>query len=239
MFGKKKKQNKCARCGKKLEKKFDYCPYCGYSLKQKDRNEIKDFSREIEKAMKMPFFVKFPFRQLVKQFEKQIDAQMRSIDKDLDKNKNVDSNKIKKIPVSGISISISGSGGKEPVIKMRNLGGKNIGLENINKIKTNANQKIKEEKIALPMTKAKTTKFAKLKKREPKTKIRRMTDKVVYEIDIPGIKSIKDIALTKLENSIEIKALAKDRAYFKLIPISLPIKKYSIDKEKLIIEFVP
>src|SRR3989344_3748821 len=48
--------------------------------------------------------------------------------------------------------------------------------------------------------------------------IRRFADRVVYEIALPGVKSIKDISITKLENSIEIKAVSKDKAYFKLIP---------------------
>ena len=47
------------------------------------------------------------------------------------------------------------------------------------------------------------------------------------------------MAIIRLENSIEIKALAKDKAYFKLIPISLPIKDYIIEDERLIIELIP
>ncbi len=41
----------------------------------------------------------------------------------------------------------------------------------------------------------------------------------------------------KLENSIEIKAITKDKAYFKIIPLNLPIINYNILKEKLILEF--
>ena len=40
----------------------------------------------------------------------------------------------------------------------------------------------------------------------------------------------------KLENSIEIKALAKNKAYVKRIPINLPIINYDFSKEKLVLE---
>ena len=73
-------------------------------------------------------------------------------------------------------------------------------------------------------------------KEEPLTSIKRLSDKVIYEIEIPGVKSIEDISITKLENSIEIKALAKDRLYFKLIPINLPITNYNLSKGKLVLE---
>ena len=231
MFRKKKKI-KCVRCGKKIEKKFDFCPYCGYSLKENGKDEFKDFTREFEKAMKMPFFVKFPFRQIVKQLEKQIDSQMRIIDKDIEKQK-IDPSMMKRIPISGINIKIS-SGGEPRVIRIGNLGK----LEAIEHGKKPSSKGIIEKK-GKSLEKIKVARFAKLEKTEPKTKVRRLTDRVVYEISVPGVKSVKDVAIIRLENSIEIKALAKDKAYFKLIPISLPIKDYTIKDEKLIIEFIP
>jgi hypothetical protein len=66
-----------------------------------------------------------------------------------------------------------------------------------------------------------------------------MTNKIIYEVDLPGVKNEKDIIITKLENSIEIKAFTKDTAYLKLIPISLPIKNYFLEKNKLILELTP
>ena len=263
MFRRKKnKKIKCMRCGKKIEKKFDFCPHCGYSSKQKEgagegRGEgmegIKDFQKEFEKAMKMPFFVKFPFRQLVKQLEKQIDAQMKSFDKSIDKDKiKIDERNLRRVPISGISISISG-GGKEPVVRFREIGkggkigkmrimtpGSGSGFQGIGEnVEENKESKENKDSIIGKMTKSKAAKFAKLPKAEPHTKVRRLTDRIVYEIDLPGIKSIKDIILRKLENSIEIKAYAKDKAYFKLIPISLPIRRYKVENEKLILELVP
>ncbi len=63
-----------------------------------------------------------------------------------------------------------------------------------------------------------------------------MADKVIYEIEMPEVKSMKDISIVKLENSIEIKAVSKKKAYIKLIPINMPITNYQLEKGKLILE---
>lgn len=79
-------------------------------------------------------------------------------------------------------------------------------------------------------------KISELPKKEPSTNIRRLANKIIYELNIPGVKSIKDISITKLENSIEIKALAGNKAYAKLIPLNLPITDYELSDGKLILE---
>ena len=53
---------------------------------------------------------------------------------------------------------------------------------------------------------------------------------------MPGVKSIKDVSVIQLENSIEIKALAKNKVFYKIIPINLPIKNYNFAKQKLVLE---
>jgi rRNA maturation endonuclease Nob1 len=245
-----KKKIQCARCGKKIDKDFDFCPYCGYSLKPSKVREkqFKDFQREFDKSVKMPFVMKFPLKQLMKQFEKQIDAQMREIDKNLDKQ-GADKKNMPRI--SGLSISISSDGEGKPMIKVGQLGKpqrimtpEERAEETAEKLteQKKARGKRKEDKekeTKMKMSKAKAKKYSKLPKAEPETKVRRLTDRVVYEIALPGVKSIKDVVLNKLDNSIEIKAFSKDKAYFKLIPIALPIKKYSLDQETLVLELIP
>jgi len=53
---------------------------------------------------------------------------------------------------------------------------------------------------------------------------------------MPGVKSMKAVSIIQLENSIEIKALAKDKVFHKIIPINLPIRKYNLEKGKLVLE---
>ncbi|MBI2542575.1 MAG: zinc ribbon domain-containing protein [Candidatus Aenigmarchaeota archaeon] len=56
---------------------------------------------------------------------------------------------------------------------------------------------------------------------EPHTKIERKHDKQIITVDMPDVKSLDDIELKQLHQSIEIKAFAGDKAYFKLIPIPM------------------
>ena len=54
---------------------------------------------------------------------------------------------------------------------------------------------------------------------EPETKIQRHRDKQTITLNMPDVKSLEDIEIKQLSQSIEIKAFAGDKAYFKLIPI--------------------
>ena len=66
--------------------------------------------------------------------------------------------------------------------------------------------------------------------------MKRLSGKLVYEFAVPGVNDIQDIIIHKLENSIEVKALSKDKIYSKTININLPILKYSLNKGSLILE---
>ena len=80
-------------------------------------------------------------------------------------------------------------------------------------------------------------KFSKLPKKEPKTNLKRIANSISYEIEIPEVESFEDVSILPLENSIEIKALAKKKAYSKSIQIGLPIIDYSFSKGLLTLEF--
>ena len=42
--------------------------------------------------------------------------------------------------------------------------------------------------------------------------MRRFADKIIYEISLPGVESTDDISVVRLENSIELRAIAKKKA---------------------------
>jgi HSP20 family molecular chaperone IbpA len=134
--------------------------------------------------------------------------------------------KPKGVKKDGISISISTFGGGPPKIKINNSG-------NNQKVES---QKIVEKKKEDTFTKERIKKFASLEKEEPKTNVRRLANKVIYEIEMPGVKEINDISILKLENSIEIKAVGEKKAYKKIIPINLPIINYGLSEGRLILE---
>ena len=214
MFGK----QRCPFCGNKTGKKYLFCPYCGKSLKEKNRDEFFTPS----------FKLGFPFNSLIRQMEKQIEKQFKELDAELGEFRMPEA--AKRMPVEGLSISISSSSNGPPIIKVRSLGDDaRIEKEGAREIKKIPQKKLSEEEAE---------KISKLPKEEPKTSVRRLTDKIIYEIEIPEVKK-ENIIINKLQNSIEIKAFSKDKAFFKLIPLALPILKSELKEGKLILELRP
>jgi len=226
----------CKRCGKKTEKDFSYCPHCGFSLIDREKEErdygflgkrdIADFNMFGGGEIKLPFGFNTVFKKLVKEMDKQF----KELDRELGKDKIKRINETENPPIrkGGISINIS-SGDGSPVIKVRSFG-------NIPKFKEMEKQ-IKDPKKETPkISEKKAKELAKLPREEATSKVRRLSGRVIYEIELPEVKNIKDIVINQLENSIEIKAFAKNKAYFKFLPVSLPLLKYAFSKGKLTLE---
>ncbi len=217
-------KKKCKNCGERISDKYKYCPYCSAQLRRnQDLGMLgrDDFMPSMDEA-------RFPrgFNVIFNSLLKNLDKQFRELDTEIGE----DIERKPKINKGGISISISTSGSKPPEIKVRSFGDQKFKRQE---------QKIKKHIKEIPsksLPQKSLKKISKLPKEEPQTNIRRLADKVIYEIDIPGVKSIKDVSIIKLENSIEIKAFTKDKAYIKLIPINLPISDYKLSKGKLVLE---
>jgi len=216
------KKKKCKNCGKKIKGNYDFCPYCGAPIRDffEDDEEWgilgrNDFPYE---KVKLPIGFNTLFNTVLKSLNKKFNEFENS-------EKETEKPKIKK---GGIGIKIYTSGNKPPKIKIKSFGDL---LEDKERKKQG---KEKARKLNLPISNSK--KFSGLPKKEPKTNIRRFSDKIVYEISMPGVKSIKDVSIIQLENSIEIKALARNKVYYKIIPINLPVKNYNLSKEKLTLE---
>ena len=117
------------------------------------------------------------------------------------------------------------------------VNGKEIPINQINQpIAQKSNQPQIQKQIIPQVSNEQSKKLAKLPRKEPKTKMKRLSGKLVYELQVPGVDNLQDIIINKLENSIEIKALSKDKIYSKTININLPILKYSLNHGNLVLE---
>ena len=130
--------------------------------------------------------------------------------------------RIKFGPSGGISITITSGTDIQPKVKV-----KTYGDYRKHEPKQKLGVGVKEVPIVNP---PKVTE-------EPKSRVKHLGLKDVIEINLPDVKSAKDIQIRELEQSIEVKARAGDKLYFKLLPV-LPgrilHKKFS--KGKLVIE---
>lgn len=221
-------RKKCPGCGSKVNKNQNYCSYCGYPLKKKE--DIGDFpfpkismgsvfklTKELMKSMN--------FNELMK--EEKMRENKRRKDKEISRVNN---------GMGGISIKISSLGDK-PIVKIKKIGDNLLdGIEET--AEGTPKDSFKSKPKIKKLSKLIATKFAKLPKTEPATTVRRLANKIIYEIDLPGVKE-KDIIINKLQDSIEIRAFTKNKAFLKIIPIALPILKHKLEQGKLILELQP
>jgi len=127
----------------------------------------------------------------------------------------------------GVSITIRSGSGVQPEVKIKTYGDyKKFEPELKRKLGIKEGVKeIKEERKLPKITE------------EPKTIIQNLGDRRVVTIELPGVKDERDVEIRKLEQSVEVKAFAKDKAYFKLLPIPKGASVESEFKdERLILE---
>ncbi|MEK6873141.1 MAG: hypothetical protein AABW90_04000 [Nanoarchaeota archaeon] len=91
-------------------------------------------------------------------------------------------------------------------------------------------------KVENHFTKEKLKKFLELPRKEPESRVKRISGKVIYELSVPGVKSIDNVLINQLENSIEIKALSDNLVYLKNLKVNLPILRCQLVDDSLIIE---
>ena len=210
------KKKTCARCGKKTSTKFNFCPSCGSNLANNSDEDWgmlgKDDNFLEEDSFSAPLLGGFSAKML----NKMLGGAMKMLEKELEKE-------MKESKRTNFELYINGKRIAPDKIT--------VTRKPIEKVTTKP-----KEKISRTLSQEALKKFLELPKKDPLTNVRRLSNKVVYEIEVPGVESINDISIVKLENSIEIKAIAKDKAYKKIIPIDLPITDYKLDGQKLVLE---
>lgn len=205
-----RKKPTCLRCKSKVSDSFDFCPYCGLDLRDPEK-DIKDFG-----LLGKNETVGYP---LVGGFggfgitDKMINSLFRNLVKTLDKQmkgmKDVNDldTEVESFP-NGVRISF-GAPIKKPHKKVVRKG----------------------------LTKEQIDRMAGLPRVEAKTNVRRLSDKVVYELKAPGVESIDDVFVSKLETGYEVKAIGKKKVYVNSLPINLPLKGFTITDKGLTVEF--
>lgn len=74
---------------------------------------------------------------------------------------------------------------------------------------------------------------------EPEVSVKKIRDKILLEMKLPGIKKEEDIELTRLNNSIELRSSNGRIGYFKILKIPAKYRLLSkhMDNEALFLEF--
>jgi HSP20 family molecular chaperone IbpA len=214
-------KKKCSRCGNKVNRGYEFCPFCGNNFGA--RENLKDYgllgkndSMENfipESLFESPLIDKM-FEKAMKIMEKQMKTMMES-----QQNPMIPPQQ----PTRNLDIQFY-------------VNGKRVIPERISPQQSMNQEIVFKSPENFSLTKEKADKFAKFPKKEPASKVRRFSKKVIYELEVPGVKNINDILINQLENSIEIKALSEDKVYLKTLNVRLPILGYKLERENLILE---
>lgn len=243
MFGK-----KCPKCNSKVKKGYDFCPHCGTNFIS-DSREIDDknygfLGKKDEDNFENAFgemHLPFAFRAMLKPLLKELDKQMNEMNKQVRQPKNELGNKVpfksisSSMPLASFSVYISGPGQK-PVKISAMTNRKEIISGNGSK-KTVSVGNTENLISGLPKFDfSLQDKIKKLPKKEPETSVRRLSDKIVYELDMPGVKSMKNININQVENGFEIKSFSDKEVFVKKLVLGLPLLGYSFKEGKFSLE---
>ncbi|MEM5772642.1 MAG: zinc ribbon domain-containing protein [Candidatus Aenigmatarchaeota archaeon] len=197
MFEKKK----CPNCGEKIKDEWNFCPYCGEEFVKRARtreSSLIPFGEDI-------------FEEIEKEFER------------MDKMFGLPSFKFssfKSKPFArggGISITIRSGTGMEPKIDVK-TSGEFKKIEPELKRKLGLKSPVEEVEEEAEEEKVEPRKIPKVTE-EPETQVKNLGDRQIISIKLPGVESEEDIEIKKLEQSLEVKAFAGEKAYFTLLPI--------------------
>ncbi len=208
MFGKKKA---CPKCDEKIKDSYDFCPFCGCDLRNPEK-EMRDYgllgkNNNVE-GLPLIGGGNMGFT------DKMIGSLMNGLFKALDREmksafkENAEESSVETLP-NGIRIHF-GIPKQEP-------------------------KKRQSNKVSITAEQVK--KMSGLPRIEAKSSVRRLSDKIIYELEAPGIESVQDVFVSKVESGYEVKAIGKKKVYVNNLPVNLPLKGYAINNTGLVVEF--
>ena len=196
-------KRKCPSCAEKVERKFNFCPYCGASFKvRRDKGDfgmlgVDDPGDGMRVEQKLPFGIEKIMGSLMKQLEKSMENMNFE-----GMPKNVRINVVRGNP------------------QMRQVV-----------------QESSKKRVEMPeVSETEVERRLGLKKVETESRIRRLADRIIYEIDAPGVVRKDDVVVTELATGLEIRAYSKDNCYVKFIPLRVELIGYSVRSDKVFVE---
>jgi len=204
-------KKKCPNCDRKIENSHKFCPFCGYDISGRDNEDFGFLGRDDFDNNFESMFNGFPLNKIFQ-------SAMKMMEKTIRETQKQEVNPPKESFSNSMDIQFF-------------VNGKKVFPEQ--RVKQQIQKPVKIENELAP---ERIEKISKLPRKEPKTSMKRIGEKVVYELSVPGVEDINDILINQLENSIEVKAISKTKVYSKNLNVNLPILKYSLNRGNLTLE---
>jgi len=197
----------CPNCKKKVKGFPNFCPKCGFPMKNME-NKWGMLGKEDSVEQEVPKIFSGMGSGIMNRL---IGNAIKVIEHEMKKN-------MSSLPKAKVKLMINGKEMNPNMIGFPNQKDQNMQV------------------LPIDFSKENLSRWKKLEKSNPKSKIKRFENRIQYELEVPEVKSIRDISIVKLENSLEVRAVGNKKAYFKIIPINLPLKKYSLVEGLLTLE---
>jgi hypothetical protein len=191
---------RCEKCGSEVSEGWSFCPRCGSKIgKARERDMFSDVFERMEhemKEMSRAFDSNFEVLDLSPFFRRQARG-------------------------SGFTVNITRSGDGKPKVDIRTFGDVNrkevenevsrLGFrDRISKALKPGEGAREAKPVSSRLGNAKTTE-------DPETSVRNIGGRIITEVKLPDVKRAEDIEVKQLDNSIEVRAIAGDKAYFKIL----------------------
>jgi HSP20 family molecular chaperone IbpA len=218
----------CKRCGRKAERGWRFCPNCGSSLETRSRSLFDEIFSRFRRE----------FSDMDRTFEKEFEA--------LDLSPFFRRGPVKP-KGSGFTIRITRHGSDKPKVDVKTFG--NVNRDSVKKEVSEEMKSLGPKPSRIPAQSSwdgpSPTTESKIPPRparvmeEPKARVRSTGNRVTVEMELPDVKSEDEIEITELESSVEVRARAGDKAYFKIItkPEQFSVTSRKFGSGKLHLEF--
>ena len=207
---------KCSRCGSDIESGWNFCPRCGA---RRNADPADALGRDIFSRMLDTFKNSFSdFDQMEKVMEKDMETF------DLSKFAG------RKTSFRPVRIQITQKAGQPPRVTVNNYKNK---ARSVGPALRGDEGKIKKPRMPSFMRrKVEVTE-------EPDADVRRAGDRLLVDIKMPEVKNREDVTVNDFDSSVEIKALAGKKGYFKIVkkPENFRLSSKSFDDGVLHLEF--
>ena len=201
-------KKKCPSCEKKIESKFSFCPHCGTSFSTKVKNNDFGMLGATDDLGKIAGELKLPFG---------MEKMMGSLIKQLEKQMG--------------SMNFEGADGMPKGIKI-----KIARNPQMNQMGQMMRQKPRVQDSIPKISEKENRRRMTLPKINVDSKVKRLSNTIIYEIETPGVKKKEDVVLTELATGLEIKAYSNDKCYVKFIPLKVEVIQYYVNQEKVFVD---
>lgn len=195
---------KCGRCGSEIKKDWKYCPECG---SRRGGDPFDAFGRDLFSQVFGKMRNTMPG---LANMEKGMERDIEAIDLSPMFRREEGAPKPKR---KGFTVQIRSGTGMKPKVDIKTYGG--VDRESV--------ERRVEERFGVQDSESSRFRLPRMRKalpkktEEPETDTKRIADGVAVDIHLPGVMGTEDIDIKELSSSVEVRAIAGDKAYFKIL----------------------